>query len=64
MNNVKIGDKVLILELSSYIKSECPKTPVEAMVKRVNPSDPPYIVVEINGKNWEAYDYEYEVING
>lgn len=58
MEKVKTGDEVLILELSSYVKK--PQTPVMAIIKRVDPY--PYVVVEIGGKEYEAYEHEYEVI--
>lgn len=46
-----VGDKVWVFDLSSYVKT--PDLPIEATIVRINPDW--YIVVEIDGKEWECY---------
>lgn len=50
-SDLKVGELVWVFDLSNYVKA--PDLPVEARVVKINPDW--YIVVEIDGEEWECY---------
>ena len=58
INEVRVGEEVLVYDLSSYTNS--PDVPCKGIIKRIDPY--PYIVVEINNKDWEVYEFGFSKI--
>jgi hypothetical protein len=55
IEGLKVGDIVMVNDLSSY--KDPPVLPREAPVARID--EYPYIVVEIDGVNWEVYTFGF-----